>query len=597
MAVAKAKREIPISKENIEIDRINIYATNNIEPKFKKLNLSNVKVLILSLLNNPTHSFNFINQFIIDLSNKIPNAKFSFFTNNNNESSHLFLDLLVTQHKNVQLMKYKDETISIENRIQKFAEYRNLNFTYAIKTLGDNFDYVIVFDSDLSSSIPVDSLIQSMTLDHEWSCISANCTYLNSEFYYDELALRLPNSPKDISAIHPNFYNHYGTNQEWLDCLRVFNGWTKVDSAFGCCAIYKMSELLSIYNQHGALYNIAEYPPYTAEHVSLHDKLSNIKLISPLITFNNSAQLQKETMNDTAFVPRDAGFFSVFNFYIGTLTQGHKSYPLWNKNELLNMHHHNQHFAYWTENFNCWFDYFEPVCFYDNDNTHTNNKYLELSRYSGESAPEEFRIPDSTKKLLKGDKNKFQEWRNHTHHFYKSFIKFNKQIIDEIETIWQNNLDQTTNIIGVHYRHPSHFIESGKIYLEDYFVEIDRILNIYPNSKIFLASDSQFGIYAFVEKYKDRIFYIDDIDRISMSEFLHWSFGLADGKADHVGFINGKGYELHHKRVGHANNKKMTIDLLKEVLCLSRCNQVVNTISNIPLAISYINPNIEIITL
>ena len=82
-----------------------------------------------------------------------------------------------------------------------------------------------------------------------------------------------------------------------------------------------------------------------------------------------------------------------------------------------------------------------------------------------------------------------------------------------------------------------------------------------------------------------------------MAEFLHWAFGLADGKADHVGFINGKGYELHHKRVKQNNNKKMTIDLLKEVLCLSKCNQLINNISNIPLAISYINPNIEIITL
>lgn len=298
----------------------------------------------------------------------------------------------------------------------------------------------------------------------------------------------------------------------------------------------------------------------------------------------------------TAFVPRDAGFFSVFNFYIGVLTQGLKSYPLWNKQELLNLHRTNNHFAYWTDSYNCWFDYFEPIQFFENDTTHTSNQYLQLTRYSGEYGPDEFRIPAITKDLLKGDKNRFDKWRNNTHQFYKAFIKFKPEILDSVSKIWGDHFSDN-NVIGVHYRHPSHFIESGKIYLEDYFIQIDAILEKYPDSKIFLASDSQFGIYSFTEKYPNKVVYIQDIDRLSMAEFLHWSFGLADGKADHVGFINGKGYELHHKRVGQKNNKKMTIDLLKEVLCLSNCNQIINNISNIPLAISYINPKVEIITL
>jgi hypothetical protein len=60
---------------------------------------------------------------------------------------------------------------------------------------------------------------------------------------------------------------------------------------------------------------------------------------------------------------------------------------------------------------------------------------------------------------------------------------------------------------------------------------------------------------------------------------------------------NGKGFELHHKRINSKNNYKITLDLLKEVLLLSKCNQLINNVSNIPFAISYINPEIEIITL
>jgi hypothetical protein len=376
------------------------------------------------------------------------------------------------------------------------------------------------------------------------------------------------------------------------------NNWIKVKSAFGGLSIYKMPEVLDIFHTHHHLYDMENLPEYTAEHIALNLKLTKDILINPNIKYTNTVNIEGKMYNHPiAFVPRDAGFFSVFNFYVGCLTQGGRSYPLWNKQELLNMHRTNDHFAYWTENFNCWFDYFEPVEFFANDTTHISQEYLKLPRYSGEQGPEEFRIPDKTKQLLKGDKETFKQWRINVHKFFKTFVKFKPEIVDSVNEIWDDNFGDSQNIIGIHYRHPSHFIESGKIYLEDYFSKIDTILKEHPRSKIFLASDSQFGIYSFVERYGNRVFYIQDIDRLSMAEFLQWAFGLADGKADHVGFINGKGYELHHKRVGKIDNKKMTTDLLKEVLCLSRCNQIINNISNIPLAISYINPEVEIITL
>lgn len=600
MAVTKAKKEhiLLTQTDMIKQLNINIYDRPNIEVKYKDVSLSDIKILVLSLLKDPLNNFNFINQFIQDLSKYIPHTQFSFFTNNNNDLNRITPQLLKGQNPNIQIIQYKNEHIDINNRIDRFAKYRNLNFEYATKTLGTNFDYVIVFDSDLFNIIPVDGILQSLRLDLPWSCISANCTYKNSNFHYDELALRTINDSKDISYIHPQFKEYYGINQKWISKFRIFNAWTEVDSAFGCLSIYKMKELLDIKEKYGQLYKINDYPPYTAEHISLNDKLPNKKLISPLITYSNNINIEDDMINfPTAFVPRDAGFFSVFNFYIGTLTQGSHSYPLWNKEELVKLHRTNDHFAYWTENTNCWFDYFEPVKFFNEDITHTNEEYLKFPRYSGEHGPNEFRLPAVTKDLLKGDKERFKEWRIKTHKFYKNFVKFKPEIVDAVDTIWQNHFINSQNVIGVHYRHPSHFIESGKVYLEDYFSQIDTLLTQYPESKIFLASDSQFGIYSFIERYKDKVFYIEDIDRLNMAEFLHWAFSLADGKADHVGFINGKGYELHHKRVKQNNNKKMTIDLLKEVLCLSKCNQLINNISNIPLAISYINPNIEIITL
>lgn len=564
-------------------------------------NIQDKKILVLSLVNNCGKSIHYIERFVKELSEQFKSVKFSFFTNNNNDNTvSLLKDLSIRYNPDIQIIAHDNDIITKINRIYKFTTYRNLNFSRAIQFFGTDFDYIIVFDSDLSSAIPIKSIVDSLTIENKWSCISGNCCYDNSGYYYDELALRLLDDSLSIAEKNPSFYDYYGFSECWIESLYLFKDWVKAKSAFGGISIYPMSELLEIYNIYGYLYNINNLPPFTAEHISLNILLKNNILINPNIKYNNSVNLEgKMYYKPVAFVPRDAGFFSVFNFLVGGLTQGLRMYPLWNKEELIKMHRENNHFAYWTANSNCWFDYFEPLVFYPDDKTHTNDEYLKLSRYSGEQGPDEFRLPQKTKELLTGDKEQFKKWRKAVHPFFSAYIKLKSDILTEINNVWANNFPQGTNVIGVHYRHPSHFIESGKVYLEDYFTKIDKILEEQPLSKIFLASDSQFGIYSFIEKYGDKVVYLQDIDRISMSEFLHWSFSLADGRPDEVGFINGKGYELHHKRIKdeNNNNKKMTIDLLKEVFLLSRCNHLINSISNIPLAISYINTEIEIHTL
>lgn len=579
-----------------------IVKQSNIEVSYDtSTDIQNKKILVLSLVNNCEKSACYIENFIHNLSSSFHVVKFCFFTNNNTDSTPAVLHNFSTKYSpNIYIINGKNEPITKINRIYRFSQYRNINFQKAIEVFGTDFDYIIIFDSDLISDIPYESIIQSLGVKNEWSCISGNCCYKNSSYYYDELALRFLNDKLSIAEKNPSFYDHYGFTASWLENLYILDGWIKAKAAFGGISIYHFKEILEIYQQYSYLYNINNLPPFTAEHISLNLLLKNDILINSNIKYTNSINLEgKMYYSPVAFVPRDAGFFSVFNFLVGGLTQGLRMYPLWNRDELLRLHRNNDHFAYWTDNDNCWFDYFEPIEFYNDDQTHTNNEYLKYPRYSGEHGPDEFRIPSKTKELLTGDKQQFTEWREKVHPFFNRYIKLKKEINNDISNLWHNYFQNCENVIGVHYRHPSHFIESGKVYLENYFDKIDKILQDKPLSKIFLASDSQFGIYSFIERYKDKVVYLSDIDRISMSEFLHWSFSLADGKPDEVGFVNGTGYELHHKRIKdhHNDNKKMTIDLLKEVFLLSKCNQLVNTISNIPLAISYINPKIEIFTL
>ena len=183
---------------------------------------------------------------------------------------------------------------------------------------------------------------------------------------------------------------------------------------------------------------------------------------------------------------------------------------------------------------------------------------------------------------------------------YEKYIVPKKDIIDETNTIINKIKNNNIPIIGVHYRHPSHSVESGDIYLQQYFNVIDSLLENMPNAKIFLASDTEFGILAFKQKYGNIVNYIENIERLDLDNILAWAFAMKKHrKIDDVGFINNKGYELQHTKSNDIsqNNYKMTRDLLLEIFCLSKCDYLIHTISNIALTISYINPSIKFKTL
>jgi hypothetical protein len=307
---------------------------------------------------------------------------------------------------------------------------------------------------------------------------------------------------------------------------------------------------------------------------------------------------QKTKFIKQAFIPRDCGFFSAFNFFIGCLSQNKLLYPLFNKTKFLQHNNGiNDHFCYWTANKNSWFDFFMPVSFDELDNFHVSEDINQSTITNGSDAPEEFRIPSKTLELF-NNAHKFNEWRNKINATYTQFIRLSTKLSDNIKLTLSDIKLNPQNTIGVHYRHPSHFIESGKIYFEQYFEKIDNILDKNNNLEIFLATDSTLAILAFKERYPDRVKYIKNIERVSIDNFLSWAFALGSGKKpDVVGFIGGKGYELHHLKNKNEDNFIMTRDLLTEVFILSQCKYLIHTISNIALSISYINPKIDIITL
>lgn len=293
------------------------------------------------------------------------------------------------------------------------------------------------------------------------------------------------------------------------------------------------------------------------------------------------------------FVPRDAGFLSVFNYYIGMLTMRNRIYPIWNYDKFLKTNGIDapKHFAYFNSaSDNSWYEFFERVEFFPGDAGPT----LEHPVTQGIECPSQFRSPGEFKDVIGNSM-----WREATHNVFKQYIRLTPALRERVDTIKREYIstdaDKTT--IGVHFRHPSHCCEQGIVLLRDYFREIDKIIDSHPNVWIYLATDNDLGVLAFSQRYGTRLGYIQDITRTSLDNLLEWAYERGTSHTDSMGFIGGKGYELHYTAA--VNNPhgdpKLGTDVLTDVFCLAACEYFIHTASNVALAVSYINPNTKMI--
>jgi hypothetical protein len=320
--------------------------------------------------------------------------------------------------------------------------------------------------------------------------------------------------------------------------------------------------------------------PCTADDYNLFYKQLKFNL-----SYNN---IKKTLTCNYVFIPRDSGFFSVFNYLIGLLHYGYKVYPYWNYDICLKINKSKlRHFCYLDKSKdNCWFEYFEPISYFENDNNNFNTTGFTITQ--GMNTPKEFKYIDYRRNnnLI----NNYQEWRQKVNKTYIKFIKPIKYISDEVDKICANF---SVNMIAVHYRHPSHGCEQGNVYFNYYFKIIDKLIKDNTNAMIYLATDNDLGLLVFKDRYKEKIIYREDVKRTCIDNILDWAYASNNHKSDNLGFINNVGYQVHYDCLSCL---KMGYDVLIDALCLSKCNYFVHTISNISFAVSYINPDIQMLT-
>lgn len=565
------------------------------------------KFLIIGLIKNITPHFQNLKSTIENIIVRNYNSRFFFLTNNNTDNTVEILKKWMEENPKVDGILYNDTQINIlnndgtiGNRVEILAKLRNENFRLALQEHGKDFDNLIILDTDLESVLDYQNIASCFDLDQEWDIIAGNNVFAYTNYHYDRFALRLLGEHDNINLLYPNFKKYYGHSHRWIDNLLVFKSFFQVKSAFGGICLINKSAF-----EHEKLWD-ENTPLNCCEHIRMCQKFNKIYVnpkLSTSIGINNPLKLRQinnSSLIDTlshvpyVFVPRDAGFFSVFNFFIGCVSNGCKVYPYFNQNIIEKLDGKIKHFCYLDNTIdNSWFNYFEPISYFSSDYIHQKGLFKNFHLTRGEFSKNEFKFPKASRELYQ--RNDFYQWRCSIHHIFTNYIKIKSSISEKSLLISKHFSDK---MIGVHFRHPSHSCEQGTIYLRNYFSEIDKIIKVNNDVSIFLATDTDFGIAAFTQQYPNKIIYNTDCSRTSMDNFLSWVYDSQKYKADGVGFLNGTGYELQHQNSKEKNySTSLGIDVLLDVTLLSKCNWFIHTVSNLSLAVSYWNPECSMILL
>ena len=306
------------------------------------------------------------------------------------------------------------------------------------------------------------------------------------------------------------------------------------------------------------------------------------------------------------FIPRDAGFLSVLNWYVSVRCLNEKVYPFVHREVLELVNKRCNHFCYYDTNVeNSWFLFFEPT-----DYTHKtidlqtvlhhvrNNRYTQ--GWEGRKELMFFPIAD---RFRKSNQVQFQKWRNEINALFRRNIRYSVLVTETIakkERAFTHvaNVPNMRSFVGVHYRNPSHCKEQGIVHFKDYFKCIDTILEKHPSQRIFLATDTELGVAVFKNRYGSRLIYDTDVHRTSADDFLDWCFARSSHETDGEGLVGGKGYDAHAKLAQNHDNelgKDMGVEVLVDAELLSRCSHFVHTVSNMTIAVSYLNPDVILI--
>lgn len=231
-------------------------------------------------------------------------------------------------------------------------------------------------------------------------------------------------------------------------------------------------------------------------------------------------------------------------------------------------------------------------------------KAIKQSFFTEYNIEKEPNLAHMSKSLYKDDY--FNEFRKKYHEAYEKYIKLRPEYQNKIDDFSDKYLENKFKI-GIHIRcaaHPDESIENiENTNFHKHFEKYnDEILKILKNNSIdvfdqnwvlYIATDNDIALDYFIKRYPNNILYSNDISRLTREEEMEYEKDKMEAGRYLIG------YELQQRRSvkDSLRNIKLAEEILFDMQILSKMDYFIFQNSNVPMAVSYMNPKLNMIYL
>ena len=304
----------------------------------------------------------------------------------------------------------------------------------------------------------------------------------------------------------------------------------------------------------------------------------------------------------------DGGYYSIFNVFISHLVWNlqdewcHRTLPDWDVGRFIerNGGPNFTSFCYGRpEEGNIWLSLYEPL-FGLSAEEMNDRAFL----YENASLPARIFNEDREPMLTYTNAYRlyrwkgFPAWRRQYHRVYRDHIRMRPELDAEIETFTRKHFTGRY-MVAAHVRHPAHVIEQPGGSIAQTQTYIDRIARelrrrgIDPTGSdwgVFLATDQGVVVNQFLDTYGDRVCWYPDVRRTTAEE--HAAFEALSPEEKR---LDGKQVQHLVASTPQAWSSRMAWEIIRDAVTMSRCRLMFHVVSNVSTAVSYMNPEIEMI--
>ena len=193
----------------------------------------------------------------------------------------------------------------------------------------------------------------------------------------------------------------------------------------------------------------------------------------------------------------------------------------------------------------------------------------------------------------------FGAWRRQYNRVFQEHVRLRPELFQEVEVFVQENLARSEVVVGAHVRHPSHTSEQPnaaiahtEAYIEGVRAQLRQrgVDPVGSDWTVFLATDQERVVSRFREAFGNRVACYEDVRRTRSTEDAAFDALTPDQQ-------NQDGHQLQHLVAADQVNwtSRMAWEVVRDAYTMARCHCLLHVVSNVSTAVSYMNPNMDMV--